>query len=31
VTFIENDTTVATLDAGGDWIAPALPEPETAE
>jgi hypothetical protein len=31
-TFIENDTTVATLDAGGGgWIAPALPEPETAE
>lgn len=32
VTFIENDTTVATLDAGGGgWIAPALPEPVTAE
>jgi hypothetical protein len=32
VTFIENDTTVATLDAGGGgWIVPALPEPVTAE
>lgn len=32
VTFIENDATVATLDAGGGgWIAPALPEPVTAE
>ena len=32
VTFVANGEAITTLDpAGGDWIAPALPEPETVE
>jgi len=32
VTFVANGEAITTLDpAGGDWIAPALPEPVTAE